>query len=319
MNRMHSLIRRAITTAIIRLGPNHQIVLSIMQRQCGKFGVSLTNEHDFLRLQKDECEMRLALRHFAYAFDMAKHFEMYFRPLRPTKIGNRYVLDYSKPGALQTYSESGLQFQLASIPEEEIAIDGYFHWYIPKYGDTIFDIGAHCGVSTYHFSKAVGTNGRVVAFEPDPLNFTLLVSNIERHKLENVTPVQLAIAGVQGTASFNSEGAIGSGLSRNASRSSAGDVVIVKTVTLEEAFRQWGPPDFCKIDIEGSEIEVISAARPFLQSNQVRCDFAFDTNHLLDGALTDKRIEALFREIGYQSESSESDPKTTWARPASQL
>ena len=259
--------------------------------------------------------MRLASKHFVYAPTLAEHFDDYFNDLLPEEIDGRKVLDYSCPGILQTYLRSGLQFQMASFPEEEEAIEGYFHWYTPKVGDTIFDIGAHCGVSSYHFAKLVGSTGHVVAFEPDPVNFSLLVCNIERHKLENVLAVQIAIAGVRGVAAFNSEGTIGSGLARASFRATVGNVVMVNTVTLEDAFREWGSPQFCKIDIEGSEIEVIESAHDFLKLHHPQCEFALDTNHLVNGSLTDRRIEALFRGAGYETTSSSSGFKTTWARP----
>jgi len=290
-------------------------VLSLINRKCQEFEASLTDQGSYLSLRKGDREMRLALRHFVYAPTLAERFDLYFDDLVPAVIDGRKVLDYSHPGILHTYLRSGLQFQLASFPEEEEAIQGYFQWYTPKLGDTVFDIGAHCGVSSYHFAKLVGSTGRVIAFEPDPVNFSLLLSNIERHKLDNILPLQIAIAGCRGEASFSSEGTIGSVLTRNSSRSSVGNVVMVKTVTLEDAFREWGPPQFCKIDIEGSEIEVIDSAREFLKSHQPRCEFALDTDHLVDGSVTDKRIELLFREAGYESTSSSSGPKTTWARP----
>jgi FkbM family methyltransferase len=259
--------------------------------------------------------MRLALSHFVYAPTLAERFDLYFNDLVPAEIDGEKVLDYSRPGILQTYLQSGLEFQMASFPEELAAIEDYFHWYRPKVGDTVFDVGAHCGVSSYYFAKLVGSSGRVVAFEPDPVNFSLLLLNIERHKLDNVLPLQIAIAADRGEASFSSEGTIGSVLTRNSSRASVGNVIRVKTVTLEDAFRKWGPPQFCKIDIEGSEIEVIHSAGDFLKLHQSHCEFAIDTNHLVDGSFTDTRIETLFREVGYESASTSSALKTTWARP----
>jgi FkbM family methyltransferase len=257
--------------------------------------------------------MRLAHKHFVYAPDMAERFDLYFSPLVPAEINDISVLDYSRPGILQTYARSGLQFEMASFPEEDDTIEEYFHWYRPVPGDTVFDIGAHCGVSTYFLSKLVGAGGRVVAFEPDPVNFSLLLRNIERHGLVNVTPLQMAIAGRSANAEFNCEESIGSGLMRHSSRASTGKTILVRTISVQDAFTEWGAPQFCKIDIEGAEIEVISASLEFLRT--VRCEFALDTNHRVDGSLTDRRIEKLFVECGYESESSNSGMKTTWARP----
>ena len=106
----------------------------------------------------------------------------------------------------------------------------------------------------------------MIAFEPDPVNFSFLVRNIDRHKLTNVTPVQAAIAGKAGRAAFNCEGATGSGLARHIDRASVGNIVMVDALSLEDAFTRWGNPQFCKIDIEGAEVEVIASAQLFLQT-----------------------------------------------------
>jgi FkbM family methyltransferase len=311
---MMQTLKRAITSSLIRLGPRNPFVLFLIDRKCRQFGASLTSRDSFLELRKGNQEMRLAPKHFVYAPDMAARFDLYFSPLVPNQIDGVSVLDLSMPGILQTYRESGLQFEMSSFPEEDEAIESYFHWYSTKPGDTIFDIGAHCGVSTYYFSRLVGPTGRVVAFEPDPVNYSLLLRNIERHDLTNVTPLQIAVSDKRGNAEFNCEGTIGSGLMQHSTRASIGEVIMVKTVTLEDAFQQWGPPNFCKIDIEGAEVAVISAVRNFLQ--QISCQFAVDTNHLVDGSFTDQRIEKVFRDCGYESTSSTSGFKTTWARPA---
>lgn len=295
----------------VRLGPRNRMMLNLVDRECQRAGARLAYCNDYLRLTLGNREMRLSPRHFVYAYEMAERFDTYFSPLVPFEEDGRLVLDYSRPGILQTYAGSGLQFEMASFPEEDEAIESYFRWYKPGAGDTVFDIGAHCGVSAYHFSRLVGPSGRVIAFEPDPTNFGLLLRNLERHNLTNVTPVQAAIAATRGQAPFHCEASIGSGLARQSTRPSIGEVKMVDTLTLEDVFSRWAEPQFCKIDIEGTELEVIESSGELLQRS--RCHFALDTNHMVGGDLTDKRIEAMFRANGYKAESSTEGMKTTWA------
>jgi FkbM family methyltransferase len=259
--------------------------------------------------------MVLARKHLVYAPDMAEKFDLYFSPLVPEKRDGMEVLDFSQPGKLQTYKKSGLQFEMASFPEEEEAIEEYFKWYRPQAGDLVFDMGAHCGVSTYHLSKLVGQQGHVVCFEPDPVNFAILQRNIERHRMANVTAVNLAIAGTNGKLAFNSEGTIGSSLVSLLGRESAGSVLMVDAITLQDAFDQYGVPAFCKIDIEGAEVDVIAKSAELLRG--CKTQFALDTNHpKADGQCTDKEIEALFRSYGYEVLSEANPLLTTWARPS---
>ena len=282
-------------------------------RKCLRFGVTIEHRGDEVWLHKDQRAMILAKRHFIYSCDMAERFELYFTPLVPEIREGLQVLDYSHPGKVQSY-KSGLQFALASFPEEEEAIEEYFRWYRPRSGDLVFDMGAHCGVSTYHLSKLVGPEGSVIAFEPDPVNFEFLKSNIERHGLTNVTAENTAISGTAGELAFNSEGTIGSALVSLLQRDSVGSIVTVKAVTFADAFRQWGVPAFCKIDIEGAEVDVIAKSSVALKKHRI--NLAIDTNHpKADGEMTNHEVESMLQDYGYEVHSEASPLLTTWARP----
>jgi len=281
-------------------------------------GVGVEAKDGGIWLRKDKRAMILAQHHLVYAADIAGMFDTYFEPMVPEVRDGVEVLDYSQPGKLQTYRSSGLQFEMASFPEEEEAIEEYFRWYRPKAGDLVFDMGAHCGVSTYHLSKLVGPTGKVVCFEPDPGNFAILKRNIERHNLDNVVVEQAAIAGTSGQLAFNSEGTIGSSLVSLLHRESAGSIAMVEAITLAEAFERWGPPAFCKIDIEGAEVEVIASSGDLLRKHGTR--FALDTNHPKpNGETTGREVETMFRSYGYEAESEAKPFLTTWARPKQQV
>ena len=283
-------------------------------RACLRHGVTIEQRRADIWLHKGDRAMVLASRHRVYAFDMASKFELYFAPLVPEMREGLKVLDYSQPGRLQTYAGSGLQFEMASFPEEEEAIEEYFRWYRPQPGDLVFDMGAHCGVSTYHLSKLVGPEGRVVSFEPDPVNYAILQRNIERHGLSNVTAESVAIAGHAGELAFSSEGTIGSSLTSLLQRESVGTVMRVQALTLADVFTRWGVPAFCKIDIEGAEVEVIASSAELLRKH--RPNFALDTNHPKEnGQMTDGDVEAMFRSYGYETASEAKPLLTTWARP----
>jgi len=282
-------------------------------RRCLQLGVKIEHRANEICLHKGERVMILSSRHFIYAWDMTQKFDLYFSPLVPEEREGSLVLDYSRPGRLQTYRKSGLQFEMASFPEEEESIEEYFRWYRPKPGDTVFDVGAHCGVSTYHLSTLVGPNGRVISFEPDPINYSILQRNIERHGLSNVTAQNIALAGTAGRLQFNSEGTIGSALVSQLFRDSVGSIIEVDALTLSDAFEKWGEPAFCKIDIEGAELEVVANSGDLLRKCQT--NFAFDTNHPKEnGEMTNGEIEAMFRSYGYEVASEANPLLTTWAR-----
>lgn len=54
------------------------------------------------------------------------------------------------------------------------------------------DVGAHVGFSALAMAREVGPSGRVIALEPEPLNFELLCRNIARNCGSVVVPIHAA-------------------------------------------------------------------------------------------------------------------------------
>ncbi len=63
-----------------------------------------------------------------------------------------------------------------------------------KDGDIVIDVGANIGYYTLLFAKKVGENGKVYAFEPDPVSFAILEKNIKDNKLRNVEVFNIALS-----------------------------------------------------------------------------------------------------------------------------
>jgi len=272
---------------------------------CLRRGSRLRRDNGTLLICNGERRVRIARKHLVYAADIAAHFDTYFTQ---AESDGREV-DYSRP-RLHTLA-NGLQFELSSLPEEMPATDGYFRFFRPAPGDTVFDIGAYCGVFTYMLSQAVDPAGRVIAFEPDPVNREVLQRNIARHGLGNVTVVPAAVSDKDGDASFSAEGALGSALVGCIDRDVSVSSGSVPTMSLETAAQRFGVPSFIKIDAEGAEIEILSGASGFLCQHNIA--FALDTNHMRGGELTAGRIESIFAACGYHAESLANPFMTTWA------
>jgi FkbM family methyltransferase len=279
---------------------------------CLKNGCTFHESGNTLTVRKGNREICLSGKHLPYVTDMAKYFDTYFSQVEPELFGKWLRADYSRP-KLHRLS-NGIEFELSSLPEETNALDGYFRWYLPNAGDTVFDIGAYCGVFSHRLSELVGPTGKVVAFEPDPLNYELLNKNIARHALVNVHAVQCAVSDSHGEFKFNNEGSLGSALSQTLDRPSTDGTITVSAITLNEACETFGTPNFVKIDAEGAEIEILSGAVDFLRDKSI--NFVLDTNHLRNSELTFGRVESLFARCGYEAHSSkEFGFMTTWARP----
>jgi FkbM family methyltransferase len=271
-----------------------------------------TARHDCYAIRKGNGVIIVNLKDGVLGGMIADRFDLLFSATRPVEQKGLKVVDYSRP-KVHTLN-NGLQFEFPSLPEAVAALDSQVARYKPRPGDIVFDCGANVGISCYHFSKMVGPAGRVICFEPDQISLGYLRGNIARHGLENVTVVEAAVGGADGSAQFYSEGTVSSGMARVLARKPAGDVIEVPVLSLRTAFDRFGVPNLCKIDIEGAEIEALDSAADFLST--LKINFVVDTDHWVDGDTSAKRVEAIFRRAGYEAETVGDDVTVTYARPA---
>lgn len=135
----------------------------------------------------------------------------------------------------------------------------------------VMDVGAHVGQYTLVASKLVGEGGQVHSFEPDPLTFDWLKTNVEANRLQNVTVSQTAVAGDQGPKRlfYSKVRDIGSNsLAEQGNYSRSGRWCVVPCTTLDAYARAHGLSriDFIKADVEGAELGMLQGARGILGS-----------------------------------------------------
>ena len=126
----------------------------------------------------------------------------------------------------------------------------------PEPGDIVFDVGAYIGDTSLWFSKLIGPEGKVYAFEPEPTNFKSLSSNVRRNEVKNVLPLQLALSDQEEEMVVTSGGG-GSTLVKSQEGTS------VKVTTIDNFLKANDLPsvDFIKMDVEGHELNVLTGAK----------------------------------------------------------
>lgn len=302
-----------IKRKLVSLGPENPAVQLSLRYHARTRGFKLQFKGACIEIYRQNQVLVLSKAQYVQVPFMIGNFDFYFNTTEPVQSGEQEILDFSGPG-VHRYKRNGVEFHFPSIPEDDV-MDAYTHWHKPASGQIVWDVGAHAGASTYFFSKMVGATGKVIAFEPDEINFQFLLRNIELHDLKNVILVKKALSGRTGVATFNMDGSMSAGLSdylvytdKNTSRQ-------VETETLPDACKNLGGvPHFVKMDIEGAERDVIAASRSFLREHPI--DFAIESNHKVDGELTYKPLERLFQEVRYKVRSSEEFGQMfTWAAP----
>jgi FkbM family methyltransferase len=307
-----SSLYESIRESLLRLGPQSAVLHAIFRLQARVHGVKVTETDGQILMAKGNQSVLLPSNQYLMVPYTLHMWDQFFDSIVPSARGESRVLDFSKP-ALHQYSKTGLSLWAPSVVEED-SIDAYTAAYRPQPGQTIWDVGAHGGFTSYCLAQMVGPTGKVYAFEPDEHIYPYLLRNIEMHKLENVIPVKKALAGATGRAQFSMDGSLGAGLTDYTHTADAREISEVETISFSDAAREFGLPAFVKIDIEGAEVAVIRSALSFLKENPIH--FAIETEHRVDREYTSIPIARMLSSIGYKVWSStEFGQQFTWAEP----
>jgi len=116
----------------------------------------------------------------------------------------------------------------------------------------VVDAGAHAGLFSL---KASVYAKKVVSLEPLPLLYKLLETNIIRNNVRNIHPLNLALWKEKGVVSFV-EGEH-SAANRVVEVEDTKSTIKVQTIALSDLVESHGKIDLLKIDIEGSEFDVL--------------------------------------------------------------
>jgi len=125
---------------------------------------------------------------------------------------------------------------------------------------SVFDVGANYGIHTLLMAR-LASHGRVYAFEPVPLIFAELQSNVALNGFKNVRCVRVAISDRVGPSEFVEGHHAGAGHLVQ-SNTSATRTLSVPTTTLDDFISGEGnqPPSLVKVDVEGAESKVLLGA-----------------------------------------------------------
>ncbi|MFA6430421.1 MAG: FkbM family methyltransferase [Candidatus Paceibacterota bacterium] len=148
-------------------------------------------------------------------------------------------------------------------------------------GSTVWDVGAHFGYHALSFAKLVGSNGRVVTFEPNPYNIERLRMNVEKNTdlINRISIVEQALSSKTGTTTMIISNDV------DGSKSTGSHIKeinlkpldkkkykgfyehTVPTITIDDFLtnNKEKDPDIIKIDIEGAEFFALSGAAKLLE------------------------------------------------------
>jgi FkbM family methyltransferase len=196
---------------------------------------------------------------------MLREFDAFCASFRPDREDADWrTLDLSRPG-YHTLLPSGARLFYPSMAEPETLIHQYLDFARLRPGQTVLDLGAYAGDTTWFFAREVGPAGRVLAAEPDPASLAALRRNVEEHRLAQVAVEGSALLDRDGSVSFQAEGSIGSGIAETSHQTAF--TTEVPALTLGALLRKHAidRAHFIKMDIEGAEVRVLAEAGALLR------------------------------------------------------
>ncbi|RFS13600.1 FkbM family methyltransferase [Emticicia sp. C21] len=153
-----------------------------------------------------------------------------------------------------------------------------FYKKIIKKGDFIIDIGTHIGDSTIPMALAVGKEGTVLGFDPNPYVYKILEKNASLNKnLTNIIPLPFAITTQEGEFFYSSsEATYNNGGIAETQQNRHGKYGLnekVKGVNLEKFLNENYPSQISKltlikIDTEGYDTEILKSILPFIKKTK---------------------------------------------------
>ncbi len=174
----------------------------------------------------------------------------------------------------------------------------YQHLYKIKSEDIVMDAGANDGYLTLLFSKLIGKNGKVYAFEPDAINIKNIAKNIALDKslLDNIKIEELLLWNSNEKIDFYEAGTVGSSAIwvPDANKTVKKQAVTIDSWVLENNIQKL---DFIKMDIEGAEIKAIEGCLETIKT--LKPNFAIASYHIVNDEPTYIKLEKFFTALNY--------------------
>jgi FkbM family methyltransferase len=235
-------------------------------------------------------------------------------PLRVALAPARRWLD-AGPLIVPTGPAEGIRLSKADLPlrhahigglafgELEVPVQEALRRHVAP-GATFFDVGANVGFFSLLAARLAGPEGHVVAFEPVPESAAAIRRNAALNSFANVTVREQAAGAAAGRERF--EVVVDASWSHMAARGEHPGAVAhldVEVVVLDDlvAAGEVPAPHVIKLDVEGSELDVLQGLRATLRDHRPALICELHDTHA--------EFAALIGELGYVASNLEgTDP-----------
>ena len=166
--------------------------------------------------------------------------------------------------------KGGLAFLPSFVPRStEMLKEEHFIAGLDFKGLTVFDIGGDQGIYTLFFASKVGETGKVFTFEPNPMSYQHIVTNVELNRFKNVQAKNIALGDKPGKVKLvfpafdPGRGSADEGITQQITGEGTAQIIETPLNTVDSliASEELPRPDFAKIDVEGFERPVLVGMR----------------------------------------------------------
>lgn len=183
----------------------------------------------------------------------------------------------------------------------------YFGFYEPGFARllsmcrgsmNVIDVGANIGWTALNLARQ--TSGKVIGFEPDPINFERCQENVSFNRSANLTVLPIGLGKESKQVMMEVRSPENRGGNRITARGGVGytsvDVVPLDQVGLVDALSSI---DLIKIDVEGYEMEVLAGAVRVLSKFKPALFVEVDNNNLVDQGSSARQLVIFLESRGY--------------------
>ena len=183
---------------------------------------------------------------------------------------------------------------------------------ITNKGEVIIDVGANIGGTTLNFAKIVGPRGKVYSFEPDPINYKTIKTNVNLNTFENIVLNNLGLGNVAGSFKIFTVDENNKGMNRIVGNKFSGDDYRgIRVITLDAYFKENDiqSVDLIKIDVEGFEFNVLKGAIEVVKKFHPKFFIELDDSNLREQKSSAKELVEYLIENKYEIYNAESNEK----------
>lgn len=161
----------------------------------------------------------------------------------------------------------------------------------------ILDIGSNIGFTVLNMAQ-LSSNGKVIGFEPDKLNYERCLNNINQNSFKNIKLYNIGLGSEELSTPMEVRTEFNRGGNRVAVNGQGG---IIQVKRLDDFFPLLGIPkvDVMKIDVEGYELHVLRGAEQTLRKFKPALFIELNDDNIRDQGGSAKELIEFLIQLGY--------------------